>query len=162
MKKFATLAASILFVSGVTAAEHPIKMLNSGKDGMMAFEPAFVQATKGDSVKFIKTDSSHNSSSFFTPKGATSWKGKMDEEIIVKLDVEGIYMYQCDPHKSMAMVGVIQVGKPVNLDDAKKEAAAYSKTLIMNKDRLAKYIDQVKWNLGPQIVQQWEREVCAA
>ena len=144
MKKFATLVASVLLVSGVSAAEHQIKMLNSGKDGIMVFEPAFIQAAKGDTVKFIKTDPSHNSSSFFTPKGASAWKGKMDEEIIVKLDVEGVYMYQCDPHKSMAMVGVIQVGKPVNLEDAKKEAATYSKTLVMNKDRLTKYVDLVK------------------
>lgn len=144
MKKFATLLASMLLVTGVYAAEHQIKMVNSGKDGIMVFEPGFIQAAKGDTVKFIKTDASHNSSSFFTPKGATAWKGKMDEEIVVKLDAEGVYMYQCDPHKSMAMVGVIQVGKPVNLDDAKKEAAAYSKTLAMNKDRLSKYIDQVK------------------
>ena len=144
MKKFATLVAGMLLVSGVSAAEHQIKMLNSGKDGIMVFEPAFIQAAKGDTVKFIKTDPSHNSSSFFTPKGASAWKGKMDEEIIVKLDVEGVYMYQCDPHKSMAMVGVIQVGKPVNLEDAKKEAATYSKTLAMNKDRLTKYVDLVK------------------
>lgn len=134
----------MLLVSGVFAAEHQIKMLNSGKDGIMVFEPAFIQAVKGDTVKFIKTDPSHNSSSFFTPKGASAWKGKMDEEIVVKLDVEGVYMYQCDPHKLMAMVGVIQVGKPVNLEDAKKEAATYSKTLAMNKDRLTKYVDLVK------------------
>ena len=144
MKKFVMLVGSMLLVTGVSSAEHQIKMLNSGKDGIMAFEPGFIHAAKGDTVKFIKTDPSHNSSSFFIPKGASAWKGKMDEEIVVKLDSEGVYMYQCDPHKSMAMVGVIQVGKPVNLDDAKKEAAAYSKTLIMNKDRLAKYIDQVK------------------
>ena len=144
MKKFATLVAGMLLVSGVFAAEHQIKMLNSGKEGIMVFEPAFIQAAKGDTVKFIKTDPSHNSSSFFTPKGASAWKGKMDEEIVVKLDVEGVYMYQCDPHKSMAMVGVIQVGKPVNLEDAKKEAATYSKTLAMNKDRLTKYVDLVK------------------
>ena len=144
MKKFATLVSGMLLISGVFAHEYQIKMLNSGVDGIMIFEPAFIQAAKGDSVKFIKTDSSHNSSSFFTPKGASAWKGKMDEEIIVKLDVEGVYMYQCDPHKSMAMVGVIQVGKPVNLEDVKKEAETYSKTLVMNKDRLTKYVDLVK------------------
>ncbi|MCY7371452.1 MAG: pseudoazurin [Polaromonas sp.] len=103
-----------------------------------------MKAAKGDTLKFIKTDPSHNSSSFFVPKGATAWKGKPDEEIVVKLDAEGIYMYQCDPHKPMAMVGVVQVGKPVNLDDAKKEAAAYVGTLAMNKDRLTRYVDQAK------------------
>jgi pseudoazurin len=144
MKKIATLVFGAVMVSGAFAAEHQIKMLNSGKDGIMAFEPGFVQAAKGDTVKFIKTDASHNSASFFAPKGAKGWKGKMDEEIVVTLTEEGVYMYQCDPHKPMAMVGVIQVGKATNLDDAKKEAATYSKSLAMNKDRLTKYLDQVK------------------
>ena len=144
MKKIATLVTSVLLATGVFAAEHQIKMLNSGKDGIMVFEPGFVKAAKGDTVKFIKTDPSHNSSSFFTPKGAAAWKGKMDEEIVVKLEAEGIYMYQCDPHKPMAMVGVIQVGKAGNLEDAKKEAATYSSSLPMNKDRLSKYLDQAK------------------
>ena len=42
------------------------------------------------------------------------------------------------------MVGVIQVGKPVNMDDAKNEAATISKSFMMSKDRLTKYLDQVK------------------
>ena len=144
MKKIATLVTSVLLATGAFAAEHQIKMLNSGKDGIMVFEPGFVKAAKGDTLKFIKTDPAHNSSSFFTPKGASAWKGKMDEEIVVKLDAEGVYMYQCDPHKPMAMVGVVQVGKAVNLEDAKKEAATYSSSLAMNKDRLSKYLDQAK------------------
>lgn len=144
MKTIATLVTSLFLAAGSFAAEHQIKMLNTGKDGIMVFEPGFVKAAKGDTVKFIKTDPSHNSSSFFVPKGATAWKGKPDEEIVVKLDAEGIYMYQCDPHKPMAMVGVIQVGKAVNLDEAKKEAATYSSTLAMNKERLSKYLDEAK------------------
>ena len=144
MKKLVTLAIGAFLASGAFSAEHQIKMLNNGKDGIMVFEPGFVQAAKGDTVKFIKTDASHNSASFFAPTGAKGWKGKQDEEIVVTLSEEGIYMYQCDPHKPMAMVGVIQVGKATNLDEAKKEAANYSKSLAMNKDRLTKYLDQAK------------------
>jgi hypothetical protein len=44
----------------------------------------------------------------------------------------------------MAMVGVIQVGNPANLEDAKKESEKLSKTFVMNKDRLAKALEQVK------------------
>lgn len=144
MKKLVILSLGLALAAGAFAAEHQVKMVNNGKDGIMVFEPGFIKAAKGDTVKFIKTDAAHNSTSFFAPKGAKGWKGQMDEEIVVKLDEEGVYMYQCDPHKSMAMVGVIQVGKATNLDEAKKEAATYSKTLAMNKDRLTKYLDQVK------------------
>lgn len=144
MKKLVILSLGLALATGAFAAEHQVKMVNNGKDGIMVFEPGFIKAAKGDTVKFIKTDAAHNSTSFFAPKGAKGWKGQMDEEIVVKLDEEGVYMYQCDPHKSMAMVGVIQVGKATNLDEAKKEAATYSKSLAMNKDRLTKYLDQVK------------------
>jgi hypothetical protein len=68
----------------------------------------------------------------------------MDEEIAVKLEHEGVYVYVCDPHKVMAMAGVIQVGKAGNLEDARKESEKLSKTFVMNKDRLAKTLDQVK------------------
>lgn len=71
-------------------------------------------------------------------------EGKMGEELTVTLDREGVYVYQCDPHKVMAMTGVIQVGKAGNLDNAKKEADKLSKSFVMNKDRLAKLMDHVK------------------
>ncbi|MCC6071004.1 pseudoazurin [Massilia sp. GCM10020059] len=144
MKKtvVAVMLSMAAFAAG--AAEHQVKMLNTGKDGAMVFEPSFLKVAKGDSVKFVKVDASHNSAAVIVPAGATAWKGKMDEEISVKLDKEGVYVYVCDPHKVMAMAGVIQVGKPVNLADAKKQSAELAKGFVMNKDRLAKALDQVK------------------
>jgi hypothetical protein len=53
-------------------------------------------------------------------------------------------VYVCDPHKVMGMAGVIQVGKPVNLTDAKAQADTLSKSFVMNKDRLSGYMAQVK------------------
>ena len=44
----------------------------------------------------------------------------------------------------MGMAGVIQVGKPTNLDAAKAEADKLSKSFVMNKDRLSKALAQVK------------------
>ena len=129
---------------GAMAADHQVRMLNSGKDGTMVFEPGFLRVAKGDTVKFVKGDPSHNSSAVVTPAGATPWKGKPDEEISVKLDQEGVYVYVCDPHKVMGMAGVIQVGKPVNLADAKAQAETLSKSFVMNKDRLSGYMAQVK------------------
>lgn len=144
MKKLVVAAMLGMGACAAGAAEHQVKMLNSGKDGAMAFEPSFLKVAKGDSVKFIKVDASHNSAAVIVPAGAAEWKGKMDEEITVKLDKEGVYVYVCDPHKVMAMAGVIQVGKPVNLADAKKQGAELAKGFVMNKDRLAKALDQVK------------------
>lgn len=144
MKKFvmAAILASVPFM--VHAAEHQVKMLNNGKEGTMVFEPSFLKIAKGDTVKFVKADPSHNSASVIVPAGAKPWKGKMDEEITIKLDQEGVYVYVCEPHKMMAMAGVIQVGKATNLEEARKESEAISKTFVMNKDRLSKALEQVK------------------
>ncbi|MFC7517321.1 pseudoazurin [Herbaspirillum sp. GCM10030257] len=144
MKKLGMIVALSLAAISATAAEHQVKMLNNGKDGTMVFEPSFLKVAKGDTVKFVKGDPSHNSAAVVVPAGATAWKGKMDEEISVKLDQEGVYVYVCDPHKVMAMAGVIQVGKATNLDEAKKESDKLAKTFVMNKDRLAKALAQVQ------------------
>lgn len=144
MKKLVLAAALAAMAGGAFAAEHQVKMLTQGEGGSMVFEPAFLKAAKGDTVKFIGTDPSHNSSAVAVPQGATAWKGKMGEDITVTLDQEGVYVYLCDPHKVMAMAGVIQVGKASNLDSAKKEADKLSKSFVMNKDRLARLMDQVK------------------
>jgi len=144
MKKCIVFAAMALVTVGAMAAEHQVKMLNSGKEGTMVFEPSYLKVEKGDTVKFVKGDPAHNSASVVVPAGAKPWKGQMDEEIAVKLEHEGVYVYVCDPHKVMAMAGVIQVGKAGNLEDARKESEKLSKTFVMNKDRLAKALDQVK------------------
>ncbi|MDP1995766.1 MAG: plastocyanin/azurin family copper-binding protein, partial [Gallionella sp.] len=75
---------------------------------------------------------------------AQTWKGPYDKEFRVKLEKEGVYLYVCDAHKNMGMVGVVQVGKAVNLEEARKKAAETSATLVMNKDRFTKAFEQVQ------------------
>ena len=53
-------------------------------------------------------------------------------------------MAQCDVHKTLGMVAVIQAGKPVNLAEAKKVAADFSGKMLQNKDRFDKLLAQVK------------------
>ncbi|MFC0132819.1 pseudoazurin [Massilia eurypsychrophila] len=144
MKNVLFAVAMSIACGGSFAAEHRVKMLNAGADGSMVFEPGFLQVAKGDTVKFIKIDAAHNTASAVVPAGAAGWKGKPDEEVSVTLNQEGVYVYVCDPHKVMAMAGVIQVGKAVNLADAQKQADSLSKSFVVNKDRLSKYMAQVK------------------
>ena len=73
-------------------------------------------------VKFVVADKGHNSESVkgMLPEGAEPWKGKINEELTVTFDVEGIYGYKCTPHFAMGMVGLIQVGEgTANLESAK-------------------------------------------
>tara|TARA_B100000927_G_scaffold232178_1_gene192223 strand:- start:884 stop:1324 length:441 start_codon:yes stop_codon:yes gene_type:complete len=138
--KIATAFLMLVLSAPTFAAEHVVKMLNKGNDGMMVFEPAVLSVNVGDTVKFEATDMAHNSKSVLTPAGAKPWMGKMSQDISVTFDTEGVYVYECTPHVMMAMVGVIKVGD-VKVDDAtNKFANQYKSKFVMNHDRLKKYL----------------------
>ena len=126
-------------------SEHIVKMLNSGEGGQMIFEPAVIKVSIGDTIHFKATDMSHNSASVegMLPDGASSWAGQLNQDISVTLDTEGVYVYQCDPHAMMAMIGVIQVGNAVNMDEIKQASQNYRSTFVMNADRIDNYINQL-------------------
>ena len=126
-------------------SEHIVKMLNSGDGGQMIFEPAVIKVSVGDTVHFKAIDAAHNSVSVdgMVPSGAASWASQLSQDISVTLDTEGGYVYQCDPHLIMAMVGVIQVGEAVNIDDIRNSASSYSANFLMNNDRLQSYLNQL-------------------
>ena len=126
MIKYVYLLIFTIFTAVASSEEHVVKMLNSGKEGMMVFEPAVLSIKKGDTVKFVATDVSHNSASI---------EGMIPEE--------GVYVYQCTPHNMMAMVGVIKVETASNLDQIKKKVANYKKTFLMNQERLDNYLSQI-------------------
>lgn len=110
-----------VFAGGADAAEHQILMLNKGEKGAMVFEPDFVRAAPGDTVRFIPTDKGHNAETIkgMVPDGAEPFKSKFNKEIVVTLENEGVYGVKCAPHYAMGMVAIVQVGAPVNLDAAK-------------------------------------------
>ena len=81
-------------------------MLNKGDKGAMVFQPNFIQAAPGDTIKFVPTDKSHNAETIkgMIPDGAKGFKGKTNEEFSVTLDQEGVYGVKCAPHYGMGMV----------------------------------------------------------
>ena len=71
------------------------------------------------------------------------WTGAMNQDIKVTFDKEGVYVYQCTPHSMMAMVGVIKVGAPNNLEIIKGKAEDQKKVFVMNKERLTNYLLEI-------------------
>ena len=79
--------SSLVFLSlagPVQAADHTVKMLNTGKDGTMVFEPSFAKVAVGDTVIFAPTQvGAHYAVSLLTPVGVTPWRGLPDKEFKV-------------------------------------------------------------------------------
>jgi pseudoazurin len=117
----AVAASSGVLAGAASAAEHEVKMLNKSGSKFMQFEPAFVKAAPGDTIKFVPTDPAHNAESIpeMWPEGAEKFKGALNKEVTLKVDKEGVYGVKCMPHYAMGMVMLIQVGQATNLDKAK-------------------------------------------
>jgi pseudoazurin len=96
-------------------------MLNKGTDGMMVFEPSIVKIAPGDTVHFVATDKGHNVMSIegMAPGEAAPFKGTMGQDLTVTFDKAGIYGIECKPHYGMGMVGMVVVGEPQNVAEAK-------------------------------------------
>ena len=140
------MLATLLLPGSIYAAEHQVKMLNSGADGYMVFEPAVLSVQMGDTVTFVATDMAHNSASIagMIPKGASPWYGEISTDIAVTFDQAGVHVYQCTPHAMMAMVGVINVGEGKgNLAAIKTAAEKKSTGFVANKERLDNYLAQL-------------------
>lgn len=129
-------AGLVLAAAPAFAAEHQVKMLNKGADGsLMVFEPAFIKIKPGDTVKFLATQKGHNAESVagMAPAGALMFKGKINEEIVVRFEKTGLYGYKCLPHVGMGMVGLVQVGGAGNKAEA---ATAAQKLQGLGKKRM--------------------------
>jgi pseudoazurin len=116
------LAAFGLFLLAAAATpaearQWDVRMVNRASDGsLMAFEPAFIRIQPGDTVRFLATNPGHNAESLpgMMPAGARAFRGRINEEIVVRFTVPGLYGYKCLPHLGMGMVGLIQVGNASN------------------------------------------------
>jgi pseudoazurin len=108
------------------AADHQVRMLNQGMDGMMAYDPQLLKIAPEDTVHFIATDQGHNVQSIdgMIPAGAKAFSGAIGQTLAVTFTVPGVYGYRCTPHGTLGMVGLIVVGTPVN--EAQAKAAAMS------------------------------------
>ena len=143
MKK--SLFALLLTASvSAFAANHEVRMLDTGKDGGMVCEPAVIKAAVGDTVTFKPTHKGHWVQSKAVPEGAEEFLSELDKEFTLKLTKEGVYVYTCPPHRLMNMSGIIQVGKPVNKAQAQAAVDEMEKRAMQNKGRLKKYLEQVK------------------
>ena len=94
---------------------HEVLMLNSHPDNRrerQVFVPDLLRIQPGDTVRFIAEDRGHNSAvnEDMIPEGGTTWEGRINQDVEVTIDVEGAYGYECTPHATAGMVGLILCG----------------------------------------------------
>lgn len=106
---------------------HEVRMLNSNPDNpreKMVYIPRVLRIAPGDTVRFLPESPGHNTASTkgMVPDGFEGWKSRINKTFEVTLTDPGIYGYNCTPHKTAGMVGLIVVegdGMLDNLDAAK-------------------------------------------
>lgn len=135
-----------MLAAPAAAEDFEVRMLNRGADGMMVFEPAYLEVQPGDTVTFLPTDKSHNAETIksMLPANAEAFKGKMNKPVTVTFTEEGVYGYKCLPHYGMGMVGVVVVGDA----DANLEAARDAKHPGRAGKRMAALVEQMDERLA--------------
>lgn len=142
--RFPIIAAALFVVApgGALSAEHVVKMLNdNGKGEFMVFEPAYIEAAPGDTVKFVAVDKFHNAETLpeVWPKGAETFKGEISQDVTLKIDKPGVYGIKCLPHYPIGMVALVVAGEPVNAD----QVAAFKGPTPQVDERFAKLAGKV-------------------
>ncbi|MEX2515497.1 MAG: plastocyanin/azurin family copper-binding protein [Gammaproteobacteria bacterium] len=97
-----------------------------------AFDPVAIRIQPGDTVQWTNM-SGHNSHTYddLIPEGAEGWLTPLGQDASVTLDVEGVYIYKCDPHVSLGMVGAIIVGEPTNMAEIEANAQGMAKRAVV-------------------------------
>tara|TARA_B100000927_G_scaffold273495_1_gene251970 strand:+ start:291 stop:731 length:441 start_codon:yes stop_codon:yes gene_type:complete len=145
LRLLSAIIATMAAIS-VTAAEHTVQMKNQGSTGIMVFEPAVLKVAVGDTVTFQPSDMGHNSQSIpsMSPAGAKGWTGGINQAVSVTIETEGVYIYKCQPHLALGMIGVVVAGEATNIEAINAKVPAMEKALLSNKGRLREYLAQAQ------------------
>lgn len=117
-RMIATTAALALLAATASAETIEVKMVGDAANGPVAFEPAFVQAAPGDTIRFVETGFGHNVETIpgMLPDGVVPVKSAYGEDYELTVDHVGLYGIKGTMRYTVGMVGLIQVGDAVNYD----------------------------------------------
>lgn len=143
MKLLGFVAAALVIAAPAAAKEITVKMLNKGAEGAMVFEPGFIKAAPGDTVKFVAANPGHNAQTIagLLPAGEAEQKGAMGKDFVLKVAKPGLYGIKCLPHFSMGMVALVQVGNGPSTNLAAAKAVKLSP---LATKRMTAYLAQAK------------------
>ena len=124
-----------MLTSSAYAADMTIDMLNKNADGeRMVYSTEVARVAVGDTITWLPASKGHNVHFISAPDGVELIKSKMNKEFSFTFEKEGIYLYQCTPHKSMGMIALVIVGENTdNIDSAKKAKVVGKSKKILKK-----------------------------
>ena len=129
MRKLLSSVSLILALATPALAEDmTIDMLNKREDGAkMVYSEDIARIEVGDTITWVPTSKGHNVEFI---AGPDDWKAprksKLNKEVEMTFDTPGVYVYQCSPHKTMGMIGIVVVGDGDN-DVSKAKVKGKSK-----------------------------------
>ena len=144
MKSLITLVVTVfavVFVSSMAySADMSIDMLNKLGKEKMVYSVDVAEIDAGDTITWLPATKGHNVHFIAGPDG---WdlpkKSKNNKEVAITFDTPGIYLYQCTPHASMGMIGLVIVGG----DTSNIDAIAKAKVRGKSKKRLKKLLGEL-------------------
>lgn len=119
MKNFYLILMTLCFMGGMllsaNAADMSIDMLNKQGKEKMLYSVNVAEVDIGDTITWEPKDKGHNVQFIAGPDG---WKlpkkSKINKVVEITFDTPGMYLYQCTPHATMGMIGVVVVGGDVS------------------------------------------------
>ena len=107
-----TVAVLATLSTTAFAADTTVEMLIKRDDGAkMVYSEDITRIDVGDTITWVPTAKGHNVEFIAGPDGwKAPRKSKLNKEVEMTFDTPGVYLYQCSPHKSMGMIGIVVVG----------------------------------------------------
>ena len=120
-KLLSAVSTSIILAAchPVSAEDMTIEMLNKRDDGAkMVYSVDIARIDIGDTITWKPTTKGHNVEFKVGPDGwKVPKKSPFNREVEMTFDMPGVYYYQCTPHKTMGMIGLVIVGDDISNKD---------------------------------------------
>ena len=137
LKSFLLATFIFSFVSSNVIAEtFTIEMLNKLGKERMVYSEKVISINTDDEIVWKSKDKGHNVELIGMPTGAKKYKSKISKDASYKFEKPGIYLYQCTPHKSMGMIGLVVVSNDKSNLDKIKKVKVYGKSKKLLKKLL--------------------------
>lgn len=142
MKKLILGLVTFLFSTSLYSADLEIEMLNkrASDKARMVYSIEVAKIDAGQTIKWVATAKGHNVEMIKGPDGAElPKKSKLNEDVSIKFDKPGVYLYKCTPHVGLGMIGLVVVGG----DTSNKDEIAAVKLSGKSKKKLKTFISEI-------------------